>query len=182
MQIDGKEFEKNHLAYTIRSAVEKDAGSLSKLRVQVDGETENLDREKGEAYIDDAGFSKIIREDSKAFNSLFLVAEADGQLAGFSRCAGSQLKRTCHQTEFGIAVLKKYWGYGIGQHLLMESIRWADENQLKKLTLRVLETNIKAIKLYEKHGFEVEGILKKDKLLSDGNYYDTVLLGRINRK
>jgi len=44
--------------------------------------------------------------------------------------------------------------------------------------LSVLETNDKAIKLYEKYGFETEGILKKDKRLSDGNYYNTVLMGK----
>ncbi len=181
MQIDKMEVENNHFSYTIRSAVEKDAEALSKLRVQVDGETENLDREKGEAYIDEAGFAKIIRDDSNTFNSLFLVAETDGQLAAFSRCAGKQLKRTYHQTEFGVAVLKKYWGYGIGQHLLIESIRWADANQIKKMTLSVLETNVKAVMLYKKHGFGVEGILKEDKLLSDGHYYNTVLMGRINQ-
>ena len=184
MQIDPLplEFLSNHLSYTIRSAIEGDAEALSELRVQIDGETENLDREKGEAYIDEAEFTAIIRDDSKNFNSLFLVAVADGQLTAFSRCAGKQLKRTYHQTEFGVAVLKRYWGYGIGQHLLNESIRWADANNIKKITLSVLETNDKAIKLYEKYDFEVEGILKKDKLLSDGNYYNTLLMGRINQK
>lgn len=33
--------------------------------------------------------------------------------------------------------------------------------------------------LYIKYGFEVEGILKKDKLLSDDNYYNTILISRL---
>jgi ribosomal protein S18 acetylase RimI-like enzyme len=44
----------------------------------------------------------------------------------------------------------------------------------------VLETNDKAIRLYQNYGFEVEGVLKKDKLLSDGNYYNTIVMGRFN--
>jgi RimJ/RimL family protein N-acetyltransferase len=63
--------------------------------------------------------------------------------------------------------------------LLAESIQWADSNGIKKIILNVLETNEKAINLYMKLGFEVEGILKKDKKLSDGNYYSTILMGRI---
>lgn len=34
--------------------------------------------------------------------------------------------------------------------------------------------------LYKKYGFGVEGLLKKDKLLSDGNYYNTLVMGRFN--
>lgn len=48
------------------------------------------------------------------------------------------------------------------------------------LTLNVLETNEKAISLYKKYGFEIEGVLIKDKLLSDGNYYNTIVMGRLN--
>lgn len=46
------------------------------------------------------------------------------------------------------------------------------------MALHVLETNDKAIMLYEKLGFEVEGLLKNDKILSDGKYYNTVVMGR----
>jgi ribosomal protein S18 acetylase RimI-like enzyme len=46
------------------------------------------------------------------------------------------------------------------------------------MTLHVLETNDKAIKLYQKLGFEIEGILKKDKIFSDGNFYNTIIMGR----
>lgn len=88
------------------------------------------------------------------------------------------MKRFSHKIEFGVCVLKEFWGYGIGKNLLKESISWADSNGIKKITLNVLETNEKAIKLYQKLGFEIEGILKKDKILSDGNYYNTMIMGR----
>ena len=77
-----------------------------------------------------------------------------------------------------LGVLKEFWGYGIGKNLLKEFIHWADSNGIKKITLHALETNDKAIRLYQNYGFEVEGILKKDKFLSDGNYYNTIVMGR----
>lgn len=180
MLIDQKNFSSSNVIFSIRTASEEDASHLSELRLKIDGETENLDREKGEAYIDEAGFRKIIEEDKLSGNSLFLVAETNGKLVAFSRCAGNGLKRTYHQTEFGIGVFREYWGYGIGKNMLNESIQWADANGIQKLTLKVLETNSKAIALYKKFDFEVEGILRKDKLLSDGDYYNTVLMGRFN--
>ncbi|WP_134699657.1 GNAT family N-acetyltransferase [Ammoniphilus sp. YIM 78166] len=47
-----------------------------------------------------------------------------------------------------------YWGHGIGENLLKESVHWADLQRIKKITLHVLEINEKAIKLYQKYGFE----------------------------
>ena len=145
---------------------------MSEIRLQIDGETENMDREKGEAYIDEAGFKQLIQEDIERARNLFLVCEANGRIVGFSRCEGNQLKRMAHKVEFGVCVLKDFWGYGIGTNLLKESIRWADTNEIEKMTLNVLETNEKARMLYKNYGFEEEGVLKKDKLLSDGKYYN----------
>ncbi|WP_313804988.1 GNAT family N-acetyltransferase [Cytobacillus sp.] len=173
-----QEIEVRGINYIIRSATIKDAQELSDLRVQIDGETENLDREKGEGFIDAAGFEQLIQTDTENSKNLFLVAEVCNRIVGFSRCEGNQLKRLSHKVEFGVCILKEFWGYGIGKKLLNESISWADSNGIKKITLNVLETNEKAIKLYQKLGFEVEGILKKDKILSDGNYYNTMIMGR----
>lgn len=180
IRVNPKEFFINDLRYIVRSAIEEDAKNLSEIRLQIDGETENLDREKGEAYIDESGFKQIIKDDTESTSNLFLVVEVNERIVGFSRCEGNKLKRFSHKVDFGVCVLKEYWGYRIGKNLLKESIHWADSNGIKKMNLSVLETNDKAIKLYEKYGFEVEGILKKDKVLSDGNYYNTILMGRFN--
>ncbi|KEQ25460.1 GNAT family N-acetyltransferase [Paenibacillus tyrfis] len=175
-----QQFYVNGLNYTIRSAREKDAGQLSEVRLQIDGETENMDRERGEAFIDPAGFEQIIKTDTEQPRNLFLVATVQDRIVGFSRCEGVYLKRFSHKVEFGVCVLKEFWGYGIGKNLLKESITWADANGIKKMTLNVLETNDKAVELYKRLGFEVEGILKNDKILSDGNYYNTIVMGRFN--
>nr|WP_204415506.1 GNAT family N-acetyltransferase [Bacillus tianshenii] len=170
------------LNYEIRSATEKDAKNLSEVRLQIDGETENMDRVQGEAYIDEAGFKKIIKADSEKINNIFLVAEVNGKIAGFCRCEGSMLKRASHKVEFGVCVLKEYWGYSIGKSFLAESINWADTNGIEKMALSVLEINEKAVTLYKRFGFEVEGILKKDKLLSDGKFYNTLLMARFREE
>ncbi|MFK4425124.1 N-acetyltransferase family protein [Bacillus mycoides] len=178
MIIKGQEFHINGLTYTVRSAVQTDAEQLSEIRVQIDGETENMDREAGEGFIDKIGFQKIVKTDSEEMKNLFLVAEVHNRIVGFSRCEGSNLKRLSHKVEFGVCILREFWGYGMGKSLLQQSIQWADENEVKKISLQVLETNEKAIQLYKKLGLEVEGILKNDKKLSGGKYYNTVVMGR----
>lgn len=182
MLISEKDFNIRELNYKIRSASDIDAEALSDLRLQIDGETENLDREPGEAFIDPQGFRSIIKADSESPRNLFLVAETNGRLIGFSRCAGNDLKRFRHKVEFGVGVLREFWGYGVGRNLLQESITWAEDSGIRKVTLNVMESNEKAKQLYEKLGFEVEGVLKDDKLLSDGNFYNMVVMGRLTNR
>ncbi|MDR4347012.1 GNAT family N-acetyltransferase, partial [Bacillus anthracis] len=124
MIIKRQEFHINGLTYTIRSAAETDAEQLSEIRVQIDGETENMDREAGEGFIDKIGFQNIIKTDSEESKNLFLVAEVHDRIVGFSRCEGSNLKRLSHKIEFGVCILKEFWGYGIGKSLLGQSIHW----------------------------------------------------------
>ena len=181
MIVNKKDYSVNGVRYTVRSALETDAQELSVLRLQIDGETENLDREQGEAFVDGPGFEQIIRTDTENSRNLFLVAAVHDRIVGFARCEGHHLKRFSHQIEFGVCVLQDFWGYGIGKNLLKESIAWADSNDITKMTLSVLETNAAAIELYTKLGFEIEGVFKKDRLLSDGKYYNTIIMGRFNQ-
>lgn len=178
MIIEARPITVNGLTYTIRSASEEDAEQLSNVRLQIDGETENLDREPGEAFLDPAAFAELIRTDSEKPRNLFLVASVEDRIVGFSRCEGISLKRLSHKVDFGVGVLQEFWGYGIGKHLLQASIDWADTNGIAKISLNVLATNEKAIRLYQRLGFAREGVLKRDKMLSDGKFYDTVVMGR----
>lgn len=81
-----------------------------------------MDREQGEAFIDAAGFEQIIKSDAESSRNLFPVAVVQDRIVGFSRCAGTYLKRSSHKVEFGVCVLKEYWGYGIDKNLMQQSI------------------------------------------------------------
>ena len=180
MYIHEQEYHSKRLSYTIRSAEETDAATLSALRLKIDGETEYMDREQGEGFIDEQGFKELIRADTWLPRNVFLVAETEGTVAGFARCEGTYLKRSAHKVQFGVCVAKDYWGHGIGKQLLKSAISWADSNGIKKISLDVLEINVKAINLYKKLGFEKEGTIRADKRLSDGKYYNTIIMGRFH--
>jgi RimJ/RimL family protein N-acetyltransferase len=67
----------------------------------------------------------------------------------------------------------------MGRNLLQRTLEWADGIGLEKVSLQVLETNHTAIELYKSLGFEIEGILRKDKRLADGQFYSTIAMGRL---
>ncbi|MBU5440191.1 GNAT family N-acetyltransferase [Tissierella sp. MSJ-40] len=182
MIIESKKIEGKNIKWILRCPTKNDAAELSELRIKIDGETENLDRESGEGLLTPEDFKKLIYEDSMAERTLFLVAEVDGKIVGFTRCIGNKLSRFRHKAEFGICISKEYWGHGIGKVLLENVLMWADATGIEKISLTVVETNTKAIQLYKKYGFVEEGLLRKDRIHKDGNYYNTVIMGRLLNK
>lgn len=162
--------------YHVRRATVSDAVELARLRVQLDAETEHFDCSPGEAVHDEQMFRTILSGSSVVPNRI-LIVERTGQLVAYSQCTGFSIRRYAHKAEFGIGVLKDHWSQGIGNQLLTQTVDWVKTSKLKKIQLSVIETNHGAIRLYQRHGFQEEGRLRHDRLLQDGCYYDTVLMG-----
>ena len=69
-------------------------------------------------------------------------------------------KITSEDAEYwGYIGVKEYWGKGIGKFIINYLIGIAKEKSLKSIYLHVIESNIRAIKLYVKIGFEVENTI-----------------------
>ena len=66
MIIENKRIQSKSLIWILRCPTKYDAIELYKLRVKIDGETENLDRESGEGLLTPIDFEKLIYEDSIA--------------------------------------------------------------------------------------------------------------------
>ncbi|EOR26996.1 MULTISPECIES: GNAT family protein [Clostridium] len=180
MVITDKIIKGKNLRYILRCPIKEDAEELSKLRVKIDGETENLDRESGEGLLTKEDFERIIYEDSISKTNIFLIAEAEEKIVGFTRCEGSKLSKFRHKAEFGICILKEYWGYGIGKALIESVLICVKNTEIKKISLTVVETNKKAIEIYKRYGFVQEGLLINDRIHKDGNWYNTVIMGKFS--
>jgi RimJ/RimL family protein N-acetyltransferase len=78
-----------------------------------------------------------------------------------------------------IYVDQPWRGQGVGQLLLEGLISWSERSPLiEKLSLAVFSTNLKAMGLYEKMGFRIEGRCPRDMKLASGDYIDSVLMYR----
>ena len=62
---------------------------------------------------------------------------------------------------YRIAAMPQKRRQGIGNTLMNEAVKWAAEQNAESIFLEVRKSNISAIALYEKHGFENIGIRKK---------------------
>jgi L-phenylalanine/L-methionine N-acetyltransferase len=77
----------------------------------------------------------------------------------------------------GLAVDPSFAGKGYGQQLLNEILAFAKQQGFKRVELSVAVINEKAIRLYEKSGFNKEGILKNyTHLKKEDKYLDEVLM------
>lgn len=86
--------------------------------------------------------------------ALYLVAEADGEVAG---CCG--LNVVLEEGDIGnVVVAPSMRGKGIGQAMLAELLRQGEAMGLREFTLEVRISNADAIHVYEKLGFVSEGI------------------------
>jgi RimJ/RimL family protein N-acetyltransferase len=74
---------------------------------------------------------------------------------------------------------KEYWGKGIGSQATSEVVQFAfNILYLHKVYLYVFEYNKKAINMYKKLGFSVEGELI-DSVYRDGEYCNKYIMGKI---
>ncbi|MER6736615.1 GNAT family N-acetyltransferase [Streptomyces puniciscabiei] len=109
----------------------------------------------------------------------YLVAEADGRLAGYIRIGRpTPLASNEHVLQIqGLAVAAQARGRGLGRALIRAAVEEARGRGARRLTLRVLGHNAPARALYASEGFAVEGVQPEEFLL-DGAYVDDVLMGR----
>lgn len=161
----------------IRKAAAEDAPAYLKYLKKVGSESDFLTFGGNEimATVDD---ERNFIETSLCYNNrLLIMAEVEGNLAGNLNFTGGIRERTVHVGEFGITVLKEYWGLGIGTRLMENMIRWAKGTGfIKKINLRVRSDNSQAIALYTKFGFVKEGVLTRDFYMDD-RFYDSIMMG-----
>lgn len=74
---------------------------------------------------------------------------------------------------------KEYWSKGYGTKIMKQLLDWGFNGlNLNRLYLHVFSTNTRAINLYEKLGFKLEGQLR-EMLFQDGEYVDVLVYGML---
>lgn len=118
---------------------------------------------------------KILKRMLESPNSIFLVAVEKNEIIGTANLRALNREKIQHRASFGLSIIKKYWGKGIGSRLLNDLVSYAKSTDLEILELEVRSDNLRAIHLYQKLGFKEYG-LYKNFMLEDGKYYDGLLM------
>jgi RimJ/RimL family protein N-acetyltransferase len=117
----------------------------------------------------------FIQHMSATPNCLMLVVEAEGKIVGILTCNGGTRRAMHHATTLGISLHKHYRDRGLGHQLMQRTVDWARSSGIKRIELHVYVQNARAIHLYEKFGFKIEG-RRTGPFYHDGNYIDDFVM------
>ena len=162
----------------LRVAGPGDAVALMKLKQRLDEQTSFMLLEPDERDTSTQTLVRHLEEVSRSENSVVIVADERGQLAGYVELAGGRFRRNRSTTHVIIGVLAEASGKGVGTELLEEAKRWAAARGLRRIELNVMAHNHRAIALYERMGFVHEG-RRMDCLLIDGKFLDELYMAMI---
>ncbi|WMX15341.1 MULTISPECIES: GNAT family N-acetyltransferase [unclassified Aureispira] len=168
---------KNGTSLLVREATLQDALPLNDLVARIFGSSDQVltSLEEFEASGTLQAQLKRIQHFSEAIGKCIFVAEIDRQLVGTIDFWNGYRKRIEHTGEFGMGVLAEYRDQGIGACLIQVLLKWASANPvIEKVKLGVFATNLRAIHLYEKMGFEEEGRRVAEIKMADGQYHDVI--------
>jgi ribosomal protein S18 acetylase RimI-like enzyme len=120
-----------------------------------------------------------IEEFAKHHDRDQLVAVIDGIARGYiSYKPPIPLPSNHHVLEFSIGIHPIAQGQGIGRKLIEALTDYAKNNNIKKLSLRVMGSNKGAIRFYKSCGFIEQGRLVSEFLIK-GKYVDDLLMYKL---
>lgn len=110
-------------------------------------------------------------------NSILLIAiTPEGEVIGVCGFQGGKRRAVRHQGGIGISVNIEWRNKGVGTALMQHLIDWAKGTGIiTRMELTVMAHNERAIHVYEKLGFKLEG-RQRAALFKDGAYIDVFMM------
>ena len=168
---------KNGKKVTIRRPRVEDAEAIINVITVADTETLFLARNPGE-FSTPVERERQVIENVIADNDVeWFVAEYDNKVVG--QCSVGLVRRNAryrHRAEVAFVILKDYCNLGIGSRMMEVCINWCKEHEVTQLELDVVKGNERALKMYQKYGFEIIGTKENALKYQDGTYADEYLM------
>lgn len=162
--------------YIIREADIEDAENVIEYIKIVSDETDFLISDSSERNFTVRKEKEFLQNIQSSILEKIFLFEIENKIVGMCSIEGINKIRIKHRVDMAITVLKNYWGNKIGEKLIDYAIEYCKSNCIKKIELTVRIDNERALKLYKKFGFEIEGEIKNFIYLN-GNYYNCYYMG-----
>ncbi len=160
----------------LRKPRSDDAEKMIEYLNKVGGESDNLLFGEGEFHLTVEQEREYIQKVSADTGVHFIVAFIGNELVGVGHIGRLARTRNNHNAELSITVRKAHWGLGIGKSMMEEMIRFAQQHKsIYNVHLGVKASNINAIRMYEKFGFDKIGT-HKNYFNVNGTFDDEILM------
>jgi RimJ/RimL family protein N-acetyltransferase len=120
---------------------------------------------------------KFLRGFELDANSNWFAAVSGDSIVGNLGLKADPRSQRRHAGFLGMSVLAPFRSAGLGTRLLETALSWAESSALGRVELDVLETNSRAIRLYERFGFSIFG-RRPEAVRVEGEYVDIIEMTR----
>lgn len=169
---------KNGRQATFRSPRREDAAELLNYLRKTAEETDFVLRYPDEIAMTVEQEESFIERINQSENSYMILCLVDGRHAGNCSMQFHDKRKVRHRGEVAIALVKEFWGMGIGTFMFEEMIRIAQEQGKTQLELGMVDGNGRGLALYRKMGFREYGRLPNAFHQKDGSMRDEILMVR----
>lgn len=165
--------------YTIRQAVPDDAKSYNAFRYRLASEPNNgITFHEGDytATVEDTR-QRIETRTQSPYHQILVAVDDKNRVIGECSTGGHSDRLSMrHNVGLGISVDQDYRRLGIGKALMQAMIAWVEANpELHRIELEVFHDNIRAINLYLKLGFVIEG-RRRNAYRKHGTFKDAYIM------
>ena len=165
---------KNGQTATFRSPVPEDASAMLAFLKKTAEETENLIRYPEECLTDVNAEETFLCDICRSDTSMMILCEINGEIVGNCHLWYTPRIKLRHRGEVAIAIVKQYWGLGIGSALFEEMAVQARSWKLEHLILNYIEGNDRARRMYEKVGFREVARIPDAYRLKNGSMHQDI--------
>jgi len=112
-------------------------------------------------------------------NLIPLVSEYQGKIVGHAVIHKFPHERRKGTGELAVYLHDDFQNVGLGTAMTKRLLKLAKKEKMHRIELSVVAENKIALHLYEKCGFQIEGVSKDDFYGRDGKYHDVINMGLI---
>ncbi len=144
--------------FIIENVRPEDAAAILEYLKAVGGETDNLNMGAEGLPTTVENEEAFLRSMIGSPDGVMYTAKEDGEIIGIAHV--SRLKRRMsHRASIGVSVRRCAWHRGVGTALMDKLVAFSRNNGIEQLELEVRSDNERAIRLYEKFGFQKIGTI-----------------------
>jgi len=149
----------------------RDIFIFARLRSRIESEAKHLVPKRGERkesplYV----FARMLLQRGRMRT---LLLKIQGEIVGYVTLIFAKFEKLQDNAYLTISIRASYRGKGYGTFLMREAEALARSRATRRIELEVFGKNTRAIELYKRLGYEIEGIRRR--AVRDGNIYDDIV-------